>query len=114
MKIHHIFVGLSVLFITWLPIVGYALPHEAPEAPFALDRTPDQLVLLCGFPGEFDPVESVSAPSPQKPNAALSPPIDIQDTETTASTQVPEPSTLVLLGLGLLGGLIWRARRTRT
>ena len=111
MTLRRMFVGLSVLFIIGLPLVAASLPEETPEAPFASDQTPDQLVIVCGIPREFDPLH-VAAPAPQKPTAAFSPTVTMQDVEIP-STQVPEPSTLVLVGLGVIG-LIAFVRRTRT
>ena len=102
-----------IFLIIWLPIGAASLPEETPEVPFASDRTPDQLVLLCGFPGEFDPVQFVATPNVPKPPATFSPPITMPAVETTARTPVPELSTLVLLGVGLIG-VMTCIRRTRT
>lgn len=113
MKPRFLVACLSIFFIIWLPIIASALPHEAPEVPFAADQTPDSLILYCGFPGEFDPVHPVS-PTMPKPNAAFSPLVTMHAVETTTRTQVPEPATLVLLGVGLIGVIAFVKRTWET
>lgn len=99
MRKHHGFICLIVLLLAAFTGTASALPLQAPEDPFALDQKPTTLLVYCGTPPEFD-LNRMSLVTASETTAPVVPAFNAQP--PAPASAVPEPSTLVLLGLGLL------------
>jgi len=109
---------LSVLYFVMFVLltgVAYALP-QAPDDPFA--EIPQPLIGVLGTPDAFNSIQPLSSAPVQETSRTFSAPVELPPSVTTLDAQVPEPSSLVLTGVGLLLGSVLiglrrRARRER-
>jgi hypothetical protein len=101
-KACHVVMCLSLWGIIGLSGPASALLQTAPDTTDASETISSTLIIYCGTSDEFDPDPTPVASDPEARNTP-SLPADRQHTATLVA--IPEASTLVLLGLGLLGML---------
>ncbi len=89
-------------FTSFICLLGsIALMGSVNALPITSDEPSSELVVQCGIPAEFAVTTPLSLPAPQLAPA----PAPVVVSQAAASpAAVPEPSTLGLIALGLVGG----------
>jgi hypothetical protein len=113
MKTYLVSLVVGLVVLGGLMGTGSAAPSYAPTQGFSTEGAAASLVIVCGTPAEFQAVGNV-AKAPGQP-VSLSQVSGQENVPSSGSpSAVPEPSTMILVGLGLIGIVGLRRWRRNT